>query len=567
MLTTGSGISLLQQRTEIERSSGAMSTKYPSKKNKRAEKEKGEEEEEEEEEEEQEEDVVEEEEEYLAAPSLCDVHMKKKSSINYLLKGAQVEFERVEAEKKKLRLEELEARRRQLKKDSGAMRLAIIDNNDQKLRDLQKGREEAQRMREENNKRKKLAERETSAIFKRKQEQIAILRGNLERAQTMREFDKRNQERKEIAFKVQFVMSEKKRMEKEKMLSDHEKRQIKHQYKSMLQKKKDDIENMRKKKIMDKIEEVRLKKIKVQEEKERKNQMNQKFKKDKERMKQARLKRQAIEKRATFSYRSKESRWWESWDDENQCQYWEREAGLGSNGNNYTYENPFVPEEIDVFEEYYELWYRYNCKTEETTLWDEIEKWKLGFNQFAAERVPEVPQNVSLDQVSTDLDSPSAGITWNHPLDPGDQPMEYILIEGAVVPKETKSKPVGGMELFAKSVEWTLIADSLPLDCDYYECHTENFSGFSSMVSARQLASMPGAPQPQTSFLFRISFVSSVGVGAPGYTDVLKFNSEEVDSEEMKVEDVMGLPPIETKKFVSRRKMKKGPVEMYQFKF
>ena len=35
----------------------------------------------------------------------------------------------------------------------------------------------------------------------------------------------------------------------------------------------------------------------------------------------------------------------------------------------------------------------------------------------------------------------------------------------------------------------------------------------------------------------------------------------------MKVEDVMGLPPIETKKFVSRRKMKKGPVEMYQFKF
>ena len=108
-------------------------------------------------------------------------------------------------------------------------------------------------------------------------------------------------------------------------------------------------------------------------------------------------------------------------------------------GDNYTYESPFEPKWIDIYEEYHELWYKYNIQTEETTLWNEIEKKRKGFNQFAAARPPSTPIDVSLDQIAEDLDNPSCGMIWNAPNDSGDQPMEHCQIEGAAIAKEEEN--------------------------------------------------------------------------------------------------------------------------------
>ena len=68
------------------------------------------------------------------------------------------------------------------------------------------------------------------------------------------------------------------------------------------------------------------------------------------------------------------------WDDVNECTYWEREAGIGCKENQqYCYEDPFFGlKQIDIFEEYHEVWYIYNSKTEQSTLMDEIDKKKKG---------------------------------------------------------------------------------------------------------------------------------------------------------------------------------------------
>jgi hypothetical protein len=110
-----------------------------------------------------------------------------------------------------------------------------------------------------------------------------------------------------------------------------------------------------------------------------------------------------------------------------------------------------------------------------------------------------------------------------------------------------------------------VINDYLPLDCDYYEIHSENFHGFSEMVSARALQSMAGAPKPTLKFIFRIAYFSSVGIGEYGYTERMDLSLGL--EEDLVVEEVV-LPVISNVPMPSRRrKIKKGHVDMYQFKF
>ena len=487
------------------------------------------------------------------------MHVSKSKNDSDELTRAQLEFAQEEAGKAALREQELAERRRQLRKDTGAMRMLIVDNSDAKRRELENGRKEAEIMRQENMKRKRLEERKKKEIFQKKQEQIAKLRGDLERAAMQKEFQKRNLLREEIDFKISLVRRQEEKKEAEKRIVDHENRQIRHKYLSMLKRKEKDIADEKIRKARQKKGIERSTKYAKAAADEKRAQTNAKFREKKLWMKDSRIKRQLIEQKATFSFKSKEARWWEAWDEENQCTYWEREAGRGCKGDNFTYTSPFEPEWIDIYEEYHELWYKYNVRSEATTLWDEIEKKKQGFEQFAAKKTPGIPTSVMFDQVAEDLDNPSAGITWNVPVDSGDQPMEYCILEGATVLHDQ-------VQLEKEQLAFVLIADGLPLDCDYYEAHAQNFAGFSDLISARALQGMPGAPQPDLKFYFRVAFCSSVGVGIYGYSELLNFGIDEIDEEEEVEEKILPIIAV-AKPMHSRRRKKKGPVEMYQFKF
>ena len=436
---------------------------------------------------------------------------------------------------------------------------------------MDRGRREAQKMRNEITKTKRVEQQKTNAIFQAKQQQIANLRGDLQRAEARRQHEQRNRERKEIDFQIHFRLLEKEKQFKVKRLLEHEKRNLKFKYHKLVNTKKLQLEAIKQKLRTDKENEKVAKKKKDKLEAQHLKIINEKFRKDKEWMREARLKRQEIEKKATRKYKSKELRWWECWDEVNECQYWEREAGVGCKENQqYSYEDPFYGlEEINIFEEYHELWYVYNARTGESTLAAEIEKKKKGFDQFAAKKKPGPPNGVYLDEVSEDMYNPTVGVTWNVPNDCGDQPLEYCLLEGSTIPHEmahfvqnNKLKKEGINQL-----EWETIADSLPLDVDYYSINSENFPGFHTMIAALELSMLhSSAPKPEKIFVFRVSFVSSVGVGTPGVTDVMDLNQEVDEEEQEKVEEI--LPVIHVMpKSRRKRKVKKGHVDMYQFKF
>ena len=167
---------------------------------------------------------------YLSTPSLCDKHAHSIVVDNDELTSAQLKYAKEELEKAERRKLLMMEKRKQLKKDSGAMRLRMMDDVNAKQRALERSRKEAQRMREENARRKKLEEEKRNGIFQRKQERIAILRGDLQRAEAKRLHVALNRERKEIDFKQMFRKNEQTQLLNQHRLKDHEKRQMKHKY-------------------------------------------------------------------------------------------------------------------------------------------------------------------------------------------------------------------------------------------------------------------------------------------------------------------------------------------------
>jgi hypothetical protein len=216
--------------------------------------------------------------------------------------------------------------------ETGAMRLRMVDDVAAKKNEKDKAKLAAQKMREENLKRKRLEARLKLEIFQKQQEQIAKLRGDLERAALKKDFDKRNLLRSEFDFKMNLIKNSKLKKLKEKRLIDHHKRQIKHQYHTMVSQKLQAIEEEKIRRARQIKGEARTKKYAIAEAKEKRQITNEKFKIQKLLMKDARVKRVKIEKKASFSYKSKEARWYESYDETNDCVFWEREAGLGSKG-------------------------------------------------------------------------------------------------------------------------------------------------------------------------------------------------------------------------------------------
>ena len=195
-----------------------------------------------------------------------------------------------------------------------------------------------------------------------------------------------------------------------------------------------------------------------------------------------------------------------------------------------------------------------------------------GFNQFAADKKPGPPTSVYLDDIQEDVYSPSVGVTWNQPDDCGDQPLEYCMLEGATIPchlyhlVNAATSTMQNMD----QLEWIAIADCLPLDSDYFQIHVENFNGFSTMVSTLELAALhSSAPPADMMFLFSVAYVSSVGIGTPQCTEVLNLDNTEGGEGEIEdgVQDESILPVIEMPMSRRKRKMKKGHVDMYQFKF
>ena len=128
---------------------------------------------------------------------------------------------------------------------------------------MERGRREAQKMRAEIAKRKRVEQQKTNAIFQAKQQQIAQWRGNLQRAEARRQHEQRNRERKEIDFKTQFRLLEKEKQFKVARLLEHEKRNLKFKYHKLVNTKKLQLESLKKKLRTDKENEKLARKKKI----------------------------------------------------------------------------------------------------------------------------------------------------------------------------------------------------------------------------------------------------------------------------------------------------------------
>jgi hypothetical protein len=392
----------------------------------------------------------------------------------------------------------------------------------------------------------------------------------------MKVLRKRHEKRQAMAIRKRLKerLAEKER--RVQMRIKNEKRTIKHQLVTMEKRDADAAEAARLKATRFERGVAKAKRYAKAEAQAKREKHMKAFLDDKAWMRECRLERVAIEKKAMHRYEQRANRWWEEWDYENECTYWTREGGA------YTYECPWMPKEeegrcwdwgweywIDIFESYHELWYRFSVVDGSTTLWEEIEKKKAGFDQFAAAKAPGPPLGAYLDEMGDDLDNPAVGLTWHKPQEPGDQPMETYTVEGATLPADAGIRsgtlPAGTED----TLEWTTVTEGLDLSEDYLEINHYNFTGFAEFLAARQLAQMPGAmaPKPAAVFVFRVRAVSSVGPGDTALTellDVLQGVEEEDQDEEEEIMPV--LPPV--KQFKSRRrKTNKKHIAMYDFKF
>ena len=153
---------------------------------------------------------------------------------------------------------------------------------------MDRGRREAQKMRNEITKTKRVEQQKTNAIFQAKQQQIANLRGDLQRAEARRQHEQRNRERKEIDFQIHFRLLEKEKQFKVKRLLEHEKRNLKFKYHKLVNTKKLQLEAIKQKLRTDKENEKVAKKKKDKLEAQHLKIINEKFRKDKEWMREAR---------------------------------------------------------------------------------------------------------------------------------------------------------------------------------------------------------------------------------------------------------------------------------------
>ena len=169
-----------------------------------------------------------------------------------------------------------------------------------------------------------------------------------------------------------------------------------------------------------------------------------------------------------------------------------------------------------------------------------------------------------VSDISSDTDAPSVGLSWEPPAEAGDQPIESYMIEGTAL-------PVGWTPDKTEGLEWVCIDESVSKDVDYYEINQWNYQGFQEMLAAKEFANLPSggalAPKPKTDFLFRVACKSSVGYGESSSTEVVSLGEQEDEkAQEDETDEILPvLPPMPMPS--RRRRMKKGHIEMYKFKF
>ena len=494
----------------------------------------------------------------LHTEALCDETAADNYTVDDALTTAQLAFAEEEAAKARLRADELKARREKTREDVTAMRVGIQDNRREIEREKERRRQEMARLREEAAAKRRALERQRRAKALGRQEAIARMRGDLQRMAHMKALRVQDQKRKDIDFRKRITARLKEDERRKKQLLNHEARQLKHMLKVKQDRDAKELADERLRRERKKLGDEKAQKYALAAAEKSRAKLNAAFVADKKWMREARLKRQAIEKKHMRQYEARSKRWWEEWDEDNQCAYWTRKGGA------FTYESPFEPFWIDIYEEYHELWYTFSG-TGESTLEEEIEKKRQGFDQFAAEKPPGQPASAYLSDIGTDPDAPTVGLSWEPPKDSGDQPMESFMIEGAAVPS-------GWTPENEDVLEWIVIEEGVGLDVDYREINHWNYLGFQEMKASRELANMPGAgsralPKASVDFVFRVKCYSSVGYGVGALTEVCSFGNEEEggegEGEEEEVVPVLPPMPMPTR----RRRMKKGPIEMYNFKF
>ena len=395
----------------------------------------------------------------------------------------------------------------------------------------------------------------------KRQQEIARMRGDLQRLEHMKVLRIQDQKRKNIDFRKRITAKLEEDARRKRQLVNHESRQLKYRLKLLEDTKAKEIEDEKLRKERKKLGDEKAQKYALAAAQQTRAKLNAAFVADKMLMREARLKRQAIEKKHMRRYEARSKRWWEEWDEENECPYWMREGGA------YTYENPFEPFWIDIYEEYHCLWYLFSGLGE-STLEEEIEKKRQGFDQFAAEKPPGPPASAYLSDIGTDPDAPTVGLSWEPPTDPGDQPIESYMIEGTAVPAGWTPDTANALEQKHGALQWICIEDGITVDVDYREINQWNFQGFQEMVATRQLANLPGggqAPKAKTNFLFRVTCYSSVGYGEASVTEVAAFGEEDEEEQAPAEEVLPELPPMPMPS--RRRRMKKGHIKMYDFKF
>ena len=184
-----------------------------------------------------------------------------------------------------------------MREDVKAVRLGMHDNRREKEMEKERRRQEMERLRKEAAARRRALEQRRRAEVAERQEAIAKIRGDLQRMETMKQLRIQDQKRKDIDFRKRITAKLEGDERKRRQLVNHEARQIKYMLKIM--------EDRKAKEIAD--EKLRIKRKKTGEEKARKYalaaaeqsrvMLNAKFVADKKRMREARLKRQSIEKK------------------------------------------------------------------------------------------------------------------------------------------------------------------------------------------------------------------------------------------------------------------------------
>eukprot|EP00946_MAST-07B_sp_MAST-7B-sp1_P000915 g915.t1 len=144
------------------------------------------------------------------------------------------------------------------------------------------------------------------------------------------------------------------------------------------------------------------------------------------------------------------------------------------------------------------------------------------------------------------------------------QLIQSYMIEGTAL-------PVGWTPDKTDGLEWVCIDESVSKDVDYYEINQWNYQGFQEMLAAKEFANLPSggalAPKPKIDFLFRVACKSSVGYGESSSTEVVSLGEQEDEkAQEDETDEILPvLPPMPMPS--RRRRMKKGHIEMYKFKF